>query len=174
MDSIEVIRAMNKEKTKKSKKKGNKIMKNYVYFYTNRTILKKGEEYFEVVKVNILKNDINEAELKADTIAQKHKTTLAGGYFMQKGGLPYNFLTNYKVFNCPKNTKIRKSEKRQLVDMMIAYESGELEAEKTIDLFAKLVKSSQAWHLQGHYGRTASELIKLGYISKKGKVLKRG
>ena len=59
-----------------------------------------------------------------------------------------------------------------LVDKIIAYENGELKAKDTLRLFANLIKSGQAWSLQGHYGRVASGLIEGGYISKKGKILK--
>lgn len=52
------------------------------------------------------------------------------------------------------------------------YESGSLSNNTTIELFADLVKNGSAWSLQGHYGRTATFLIKEGYISKDGKVLK--
>ena len=62
--------------------------------------------------------------------------------------------------------------KRNLVDKIIAYESGELPAEDTLALFADLVKSGQAWSLQGHYGRIASGLIDEGYLDRKGKILK--
>jgi len=59
-----------------------------------------------------------------------------------------------------------------LVDKIMAYESGELEAGDTLKLFADLVRSGEAWSLQGSYGRVASGLIEGGYISKEGKILK--
>ena len=64
------------------------------------------------------------------------------------------------------------TKKLDLVDSIIAYESGELEAEATLELFAELIRTGQAWTLQGHYGRTASQLIKDGYISTSGEILK--
>jgi hypothetical protein len=53
------------------------------------------------------------------------------------------------------------------VSQIMAYESGELDEEETIDLFQNLVNSGLAWSLQGHYGRTAQALIEAGYISAK-------
>jgi len=64
-------------------------------------------------------------------------------------------------------------KKIDVVEMIIAYENGELEAEKTLELFAELIRTGQAWQLQGSiYGRPAKMLIDNGYISKEGKILK--
>jgi len=60
----------------------------------------------------------------------------------------------------------------KLIDSIVAYESGELRAEDTLKFFADLIKSGKAWELQGSYGRTAEALIKGGYISRQGKILK--
>jgi hypothetical protein len=54
--------------------------------------------------------------------------------------------------------------KDQVIDNLIAYESGELDEDTTIDFFQHLVDTGMAWSLQGHYGRTASALIDAGYI----------
>ena len=56
------------------------------------------------------------------------------------------------------------------LDMIIAYENGELSANDTLALFAYLIKTGLAWSLQGHYGRTASTFIELGYITPDGLV----
>jgi hypothetical protein len=58
------------------------------------------------------------------------------------------------------------------VDKIIAYESGELSDNDTIDFFGELITSGLAWQLQGSYGRMASSLIKAGYIDRAGKVLR--
>jgi len=59
------------------------------------------------------------------------------------------------------------------VDMIIAYESGELTDNDTLKLFAELIKTGQRWSLPGHYGRTASALIEDGWIDSKGNILKK-
>lgn len=51
-----------------------------------------------------------------------------------------------------------------VLDQIIAYESGDLEEDEMLSLFQHLVDTGMAWQLQGHYGRTASQLIKAGYI----------
>ena len=57
------------------------------------------------------------------------------------------------------------------VNMMVQYECGELNDNDTLELFSELIKTGQAWRLQGHYGRTASAIIDAGYISKDGEIL---
>jgi hypothetical protein len=59
-----------------------------------------------------------------------------------------------------------------IVDKIIAYESGELSDNEIIDFFAELIKNGTCWHLQGCYGRMAIALIGGKFISVKGKVLK--
>ena len=59
-----------------------------------------------------------------------------------------------------------------LVNKIIDYENGEMSPRDTIDFFAALIASGDAWRLQGHYGRTAASLIESGIISSKGKILK--
>jgi hypothetical protein len=55
-----------------------------------------------------------------------------------------------------------------LTGAIIAFESGELDADKIVELFQRLVDTGLAWQLQGHYGRTAMSLIEAGLISKGG------
>jgi hypothetical protein len=50
-----------------------------------------------------------------------------------------------------------------IVDEIIAYEAGEMNEEETIAFFQKLIDSGMAWQLQGSYGRTANDLIRMGY-----------
>lgn len=51
------------------------------------------------------------------------------------------------------------------VSKLMAYENGEFDEEETIELFQELVDNGMAWELQGHYGRTAKDLIDAGMIN---------
>lgn len=54
------------------------------------------------------------------------------------------------------------------VDFIIRYEAGELNSEQElVDGFQELIDSGMAWHLQGHYGRTAQGLIDAGLCHRK-------
>jgi hypothetical protein len=52
-----------------------------------------------------------------------------------------------------------------LTDAIIAYEDGELDEDGIVELFQHLVDSGLAWQLQGHYGRTARDLITAGLVN---------
>jgi hypothetical protein len=51
-----------------------------------------------------------------------------------------------------------------LTGNIIAFESGELDADATIELFQYLVSTGMAWQLQGSYGREAMRMIDAGLI----------
>ena len=59
-----------------------------------------------------------------------------------------------------------------MVDDIIKYENGDIgdttlpleEQLDLLDFFQDLVNSGLAWQLQGHYGRVAARLIRLGLI----------
>jgi len=63
---------------------------------------------------------------------------------------------------------MKKIAKVDVVGLIIEYESGELDSEGTLKLFAELIRSKTAWELQGSYGRTAGALIDRGVISQQG------
>ena len=48
------------------------------------------------------------------------------------------------------------------LDFIMAYEGGELSEEEVIEGFQTLIDSGLAWKLQGHYGRVAMALLRLG------------
>jgi hypothetical protein len=52
------------------------------------------------------------------------------------------------------------------VGEIIAYEQGNLDDERTLRLFGRLVASGLAWSFQGHYGRTAAGMIDAGLIDR--------
>ena len=58
------------------------------------------------------------------------------------------------------------------IDLIIAYDSGELSNEKMLELFSMLVKNGRAWTLQGSYGRMASQLIESGFLDRNGNILR--
>jgi len=49
-----------------------------------------------------------------------------------------------------------------LVDKIIAYESGEMNEEEVAEFFQELINTGMAFQLQGKYGRTAKALIEQG------------
>jgi hypothetical protein len=54
----------------------------------------------------------------------------------------------------------------KMIDMLMAYEDGELDSEQTVELFQNLIDSGLIFnlHLQGHYMRVAKELVDAGLI----------
>lgn len=58
------------------------------------------------------------------------------------------------------------------VDLIMAFEAGEATDEEVLTLFADLIKTGDAWTLQGSYGRMAQALIESGLISKSGELLR--
>lgn len=62
-------------------------------------------------------------------------------------------------------------ESARMIDSIIRYEQGELDEAEMIDLFSKLIKSGQAWTLQGSYGRTAKALIDNKVLPSKAEIL---
>lgn len=67
---------------------------------------------------------------------------------------------------------VEEKPEYDLVGAIMQYESGELDDSGILELFSHLIKTGQAWTLQGHYGRTAAALIDAGYLDDDGNVLK--
>ncbi len=55
-----------------------------------------------------------------------------------------------------------------IVDKIIRFEQGDLDARGTLELFQELVNSGAAWSLQGSYGRMAANLLVAGHITPAG------
>jgi hypothetical protein len=51
-----------------------------------------------------------------------------------------------------------------MIEKIMKYEDGEMNDDEVIELFQELVDNGMAWRLQGHYGRTAHDLIEGGFI----------
>jgi|TARA_Y100000310_G_scaffold171526_1_gene171720 hypothetical protein len=45
------------------------------------------------------------------------------------------------------------------VQDIIDYENGEMDWDRMVDMFQKLINSGEAWTLQGSYGRMAMRLV---------------
>jgi hypothetical protein len=57
-----------------------------------------------------------------------------------------------------------------VVDKIIAFESGEMTPPEMVYFFSELIKSGMAYTLQGSYGRTANRLIEVGILFKDGDI----
>lgn len=55
-----------------------------------------------------------------------------------------------------------------VVGAIMEFEDGTLDDQGILELFSHLVKSGQAWSLQGSYGRAARNLIEGGYLTPEG------
>ena len=53
---------------------------------------------------------------------------------------------------------------RDIVDDMMAFESGEMSEKEMIKMFQRMVNTGQVWSLQGSYGRGAQSLLDAGLI----------
>ena len=53
---------------------------------------------------------------------------------------------------------------KDLVDRIMDYEGGEMPEDEAVELFQHLVDTGLVWQLQGHYGRTARDLIQAGLV----------
>lgn len=58
-----------------------------------------------------------------------------------------------------------------VLGLIMDYEGDGLSGPDTLKLFSTLIRTGQAWQLQGHYGRTAKALIEGGHLSPSGEIL---
>lgn len=51
-----------------------------------------------------------------------------------------------------------------LTSQVIAYESGDLDFDETIELFEELYETGMLWQLQGSYQRAFMDMVQAGHI----------
>lgn len=56
----------------------------------------------------------------------------------------------------------------ETAEMMSKYHDRTLPYDKTLELFAHLVKTGLAWTMEGRIGRTAKHLIDIGHLDSQG------
>lgn len=76
----------------------------------------------------------------------------------------------HPIFRQPTTSSTQENSVRSIVDDIIAYEQGELSALQTLELFGLLIRSGQAWTLQGAYGRAATAFLDQGLIDGDGSI----
>ena len=55
-----------------------------------------------------------------------------------------------------------------MIEKIIQYESGGMSMDEIVSFFQELIDSGLCWRLQGHYGRTAQDLIEEGLCNEPG------
>jgi len=63
-----------------------------------------------------------------------------------------------------------KITEKNRINYIMGYECGDLNDTETLELFSHLIKNGMAWKLQGHYGRTANNLIDRDIIDNNGHI----
>jgi hypothetical protein len=104
----------------------------FAYFYTDQTKKVKSEtsglitEHYEVIRVKVFNNSVDEAERKARTINDKlGRGPMPGGYSIGEGDkIPFGMPERYTVINCPDKTKIQPySDKDKAIIALIESET---------------------------------------------------
>ena len=67
-----------------------------------------------------------------------------------------------------------RTDRPDVLDLIIRFEQGEAEPAEILELFAELIRTGQAWTLQGSYGRYAARLIETGLIDGDGEIADEG
>lgn len=55
-----------------------------------------------------------------------------------------------------------------VVGLIVSFELGAASNAEMLTLFGELIRTGQAWTLQGAYGRAATHLIEAGYLDEQG------
>tara|TARA_R100000734_G_C3294065_1_gene85480 strand:- start:562 stop:783 length:222 start_codon:yes stop_codon:yes gene_type:complete len=63
-----------------------------------------------------------------------------------------------------------KITEKNRINYIMGYECGDLNDTETLELFSHLIKNGMVWKLQGHYGRTANNLIDRDIIDNNGHI----
>ena len=50
-----------------------------------------------------------------------------------------------------------------ILDDIIDYENGDMDWDRIVNFFQNLIDYGYAWRLQGHYGRTAMNMVEEGF-----------
>jgi hypothetical protein len=67
---------------------------------------------------------------------------------------------------------MNKVNENNLVNFIMEFEDGGMSNDNVLELFSYLIKTGQAWSLQGSYGRMAKALIENRYIDKNGNIIR--
>ena len=59
-----------------------------------------------------------------------------------------------------------------IVSKITEFEGGQLTGNEALELFSELLKTGTIYSLQGYYQRTMNDLIRNGFIDKKGNILR--
>jgi len=59
--------------------------------------------------------------------------------------------------------KKKKESKMNFTQEIIDYENGDMDFDRMVDLFQRMINDGIVWKLQGSYGRTANILVQDGY-----------
>ena len=87
-----------------------------------------------------------------------------------KNGKVHGYINGKEVYTSPRAEKGAKVNESNLVDYIMAFEGGTPSNDDVLELFSYLIKTGQAWRLQGMYGRQAASFIESGVIDRKGKI----
>lgn len=58
-----------------------------------------------------------------------------------------------------------------LIGHIMDYETCNISHKRILELFSHLIKTGQAWTLQGSYGRVAKQMIDIEWINEDGEIL---